>query len=74
MTSELEKRLQDVAQGRARLLQAHSRAEDCRARLEKSRLYQESAEANAEAIYLFLILIGFTLAQFAMNRRRKDLY
>jgi len=31
-------------------------------------------EANAEAIYLFLILIGFTLAQFAMNRRRKDLY
>jgi len=50
MTSELEKRLQDLAQGRARLLQAHSRAEDCRARLEKSKLYQEVAEANGEAL------------------------
>jgi len=37
-------------------------------------VFYKIGEANAEAIYLFLILIGFTLAQFAMNRRRQDLY
>lgn len=37
-------------------------------------VYYRIGEANAEAIYLFLILIGFTLAQFAMNRKKKDLY
>jgi ABC-type sugar transport system permease subunit len=37
-------------------------------------VFYRIGEANAEAIYLFLILIGFTLAQFAMNRRKKDLY
>ena len=37
-------------------------------------VYYRVGEANAEAIYLFLILVGFTLAQFAMNRRKKDLY
>jgi multiple sugar transport system permease protein len=37
-------------------------------------VYYRIGEANAEAIYLFLILIGFTLAQFAMNRRKRDLY
>ena len=50
MRSELEGRLQEVAQGRAQLLQAHQRAEECRARLEKSMLYQELGEANAEAL------------------------
>ncbi len=35
--------------------------------------FYKVGEANAEAIYLFLILIGFTLAQFAMNRK-KELY
>ena len=50
MTSELEQRLQEVAQGRAQLLRAHSRAEECRARMEKSKLYQESAAANEEAL------------------------
>jgi ABC-type sugar transport system permease subunit len=37
-------------------------------------VFYRVGEANAEAIYLFLILIGFTLAQFAMNRRKQDLY
>jgi multiple sugar transport system permease protein len=37
-------------------------------------VYYRIGEANAEAIYLFLILIGFTFAQFAMNRRKQDLY
>ena len=37
-------------------------------------VFYKIGEANAEAIYLFLILIGFTLAQFAINRRRQDLY
>jgi ABC-type sugar transport system permease subunit len=37
-------------------------------------VFYKVGEANAEAIYLFLILIGFTLAQFAMNRKKKDLY
>lgn len=37
-------------------------------------VFYKVGEANAEAIYLFLILIGFTLAQFAMNRRKQDLY
>lgn len=37
-------------------------------------VYYRIGEANAEAIYLFLILVGFTLAQFAMNRRKRDLY
>jgi multiple sugar transport system permease protein len=37
-------------------------------------VFYRIGEANAEAIYLFLILIGFTLAQFAMNRRKQDLY
>lgn len=37
-------------------------------------VFYRVGEANAEAIYLFLILIGFTLAQFAMNRRKHDLY
>lgn len=36
-------------------------------------VFYRIGEANAEAVYLFLILIGFTLAQFAMNRKR-DLY
>ncbi len=37
-------------------------------------VFYRVGEANAEAIYLFLILIGFTLAQFAMNRRKRDLF
>lgn len=37
-------------------------------------VFYKIGEANAEAIYLFLILIGFTLAQFAINRRKQDLY
>jgi multiple sugar transport system permease protein len=37
-------------------------------------VFYKVGEANAEAIYLFLILIGFTLAQFAINRRKQDLY
>ena len=37
-------------------------------------VFYRVGEANAEAIYLFLILIGFTLAQFAINRRKQDLY
>ena len=37
-------------------------------------VFYKIGEANAEAIYLFLILIGFTLAQFYMNRRQGDLY
>ncbi|MCX7030706.1 MAG: sugar ABC transporter permease [Spirochaetes bacterium] len=37
-------------------------------------VFYRVGEANAEAIYLFLILIGFTLAQFALNRRKRDLY
>lgn len=37
-------------------------------------VFYRIGEANAEAVYLFLILIGFTLAQFAMNRSKRDLY
>jgi ABC-type sugar transport system permease subunit len=37
-------------------------------------VFYKIGEANAEAIYLFLILVGFTLAQFAINRRKQDLY
>ncbi len=37
-------------------------------------VFYKIGEANAEAVYLFLILIGFTLAQFAINRRKRDLY
>jgi len=37
-------------------------------------VFYKIGEANAEAIYLFLILIGFTLAQFYMNRKQGDLY
>jgi len=41
---------------------------------ERGLVFYKVGQANAEAIYLFLILIGFTLAQFAMNRKKKDLY
>ncbi len=37
-------------------------------------VFYKVGEANAEAIYLFLILVGFTLTQFAINRRKQDLY